>query len=244
MNNQSGTDKSAVVFGATGLVGKELISALIDEPGFERITAVARNQLLLTKPKLKHIKLSDFTRLPDIKESLKADCFFCCIGTTIKTAGSKEAFRKVDLEIPKSIARLAEDLSVPSLVVISSIGANADSSNFYLQTKGEMEREVREIFHGNLKIVRPSLLMGNRDEFRLGEKGSVAFMKGFGWLFVGPFKKYKGIYARDVARAMIRISGLPPDNLIYESDELQRISINSEIENPKSAIENKISYEN
>jgi uncharacterized protein YbjT (DUF2867 family) len=159
----------------------------------------------------------------DLRDKLKAEVFFCSVGTTIKTAGSKEEFARVDLEIPKKIAQLAEALSIPSLVAISSIGADANSSNFYLRTKGEMEKTVREIYHGNLKFVRPSLLMGNRNEFRFGEKVSVAFMKGFGWLFAGPFKKYRGIYARDVAHVMIKISDQPADKLIYESDELQKL---------------------
>ncbi len=221
MTHNTETVKSAIVFGATGLVGKELIKALLENMDFENVTAVARKQLVLTDPRLKQIKLSDFSKLMDLGDRLKAGIFFCCVGTTIKTAGSKEEFARVDLEIPKNIARLAESLSIPSLVAISSIGANAGSTNFYLKTKGDMEKAVREIYHGNLKFVRPSLLMGNRNEFRFGEKVSTAFMKGFGWLFAGPFKKYKGIYASDVARAMIKISDLPSDKMIYESDELQ-----------------------
>ncbi len=222
MNPKNEIVKSAVVFGATGLVGKELIKALLDNIDFENVTVVVRKQLALTDPRLKQIKLPDFSKLMDLRDKLKAGIFFCCVGTTIKTAGSKEEFARVDLEIPKNIARLAESLSIPSLVAISSIGADADSSNFYLKTKGEMEKAVREIYHGNLKFVRPSLLMGNRDEFRFGEKVSTVFMKGFGWIFAGPFKKYKGIYASDVAFAMIKISDLPSDKMIYESDELQK----------------------
>jgi uncharacterized protein YbjT (DUF2867 family) len=222
MNPNTEIVKRAVVFGATGLVGKELVNALLENIDFENVTVVVRKQLALTDPRLKQIKLSDFSKLMDLRDKLKTGVFFCCVGTTIKTAGSKEEFARVDLEIPKNIARLAESLSIPSLVAISSIGADADSSNFYLKTKGEMEKAVREIYHGNLKFVRPSLLMGNRDEFRFGEKVSTAFMKGFGWLFAGPFKKYKGIYASDVAFAMIKISDLPSDKMIYESDELQK----------------------
>jgi uncharacterized protein YbjT (DUF2867 family) len=217
------TRKSAVVFGATGLVGKELINALLENNDFGSITAVVRQQLVLTDPKLKQMKLPDFSKLMDLRDKLKAGVFFCCVGTTIKTAGSKEEFARVDLEIPKKIAQLAEALSIPSLVAISSIGADANSSNFYLRTKGEMEKAVREIYHGNLKFVRPSLLMGNRDEFRFGEKVSVAFMKGFGWLFAGPIKKYRGIYARDVAHVMITISDHAADKMIYESNELQEL---------------------
>jgi uncharacterized protein YbjT (DUF2867 family) len=213
---------AAVVFGATGLVGGELINELLEQNDF-KVIAVARRDLPVSNPELEIVHLEDYSQLINHKEKLKAAAYFCCIGTTIKIAGSRESFRKVDLSIPQQIAQLAESLSVPALVVISSIGADPASSNFYLRTKGEMEKTVREIYSGNLKFVRPSLLMGNRKEFRFGERASTGFMKAFGWLFTGPMRKYKGIYARDVARAMIKISRLPKDKAIFESDELQDV---------------------
>ena len=220
MTNHSDSEKTAVVFGATGLVGKELTGQLCSGSDYEKVVTVVRSKLSNTDQKVKQVKIDDFSKLMDLKDKLKAGAFFCCIGTTIKTAGSKEAFTKVDLDIPKRIAQLAEALSIPSLVVISSIGADAASSNFYLRTKGEMEKSVREIYSGKLRIVRPSLLMGNRDEFRFGEKASVGFMKAFGWMFAGPLRKYRGIYARDVARVMIKISRFKSDKVIFQSDEL------------------------
>ena len=215
--------KRAVVFGSTGLVGKELLKELLGNDEFDKVISVARKDLTVSNPRLEQVRITDFSQLMNLKDKLNATIFFCCIGTTIKIAGSKEAFRQVDLFIPQEIAKLAELLSVPSLVIISSIGASYTSSNFYLRTKGEMEKTVRELYSGNLKIVRPSLLMGQRDEFRFGEKASVGFMKVFGWVFAGPLKKYKGIYAHDVARAMIKIAQLPSEKVIYESDELQDI---------------------
>lgn len=220
MISQTDLKKCAVVFGATGLVGKELVTELCAGSDFEKIIAVTRKKLTLSDPKLEQVQIDDFSKLMDLKDKLNAGVFFCCIGTTIKTAGSKEAFAKVDLEIPKKIAHLTETLSIASLVVISSIGADAASSNFYLRTKGEMEKSVREIYSGKLRIVRPSLLMGNRDEFRFAEKLSGGFMKTFGWMFAGPLKKYRGIYARDVARAMIKISHFKSGKTVYESNEL------------------------
>jgi len=220
MTNHSDSEKTAVVFGATGLVGKELTGQLCSGSDYEKVVTVVRSKLSNTDQKVKQVKIDDFSKLMDLKDKLKAGAFFCCIGTTIKSAGSKEAFTKVDLDIPKRIAQLAEALSIPSLVVISSIGADAASSNFYLRTKGEMEKSVREIYSGKLRIVRPSLLMGNRDEFRFGEKASVGFMKAFGWMFAGPLRKYRGIYARDVARVMIKISRFKSDKVIFQSDEL------------------------
>jgi uncharacterized protein YbjT (DUF2867 family) len=220
MINQKKSEKTAVVFGSTGLVGKELLSQFISGSDYEKVVAVVRKKLSNPDPKIEQVQIDNFERLMDLKDKLKAQSFFCCIGTTIKTAGSKEAFVKVDHDIPMRIAQLAEALSIPSLVVISSIGADAASSNFYLRTKGEMEKSVREVYRGKLRIVRPSLLMGNRDEFRFGEKVSVGFMKAFGWMFAGPLRKYRGIYARDVARVMIKISRFKSDKVIFQSDEL------------------------
>jgi uncharacterized protein YbjT (DUF2867 family) len=220
MTLQTDSKRSAAVFGATGLVGKEVIAELLDNSNFNKIMAIARKPLSFSDPKFEHIHLAGFSELMDLKEKLKTDVYFCCIGTTIKKAGSQEAFKKVDLDIPLKIAQLAQALSVHSLVIVSSIGANPESSNFYLRTKGEMEENVKKIFKGNLKFVHPSLLMGNRDEFRFGEKIAIIFMKIFGWLFAGPIKKYRGISARDVARAMIKISGLAHKKMVYESDEM------------------------
>jgi uncharacterized protein YbjT (DUF2867 family) len=215
--------KSAVVFGSTGLVGGELVRELLEQQGFERITAVARRNLPVSHPKLEVLIIEDYSNLEAYKDKCKADTYFCCIGTTIKIAGTKEKFRRVDLEIPEMIARLAQSLAVPNLAVISSIGASESSPNFYLKTKGEMEKSVRSIYSGNLKIVRPSLLIGERTEFRFAEKTSAIFMKLLGWIFIGPMKKYRGINARDVARAIIKSTDLPAEKVILESDELHDI---------------------
>jgi uncharacterized protein YbjT (DUF2867 family) len=223
MENETGKSKAAVVFGSTGLVGKELVNELLNRDDYLKVIIVARRDLSVSNPKLEMFHLEDYAKLMDLKEKLKADAYFCCIGTTIKIAGTQEKFRQVDFEIPGQIARLAELLSVPYLVVISSIGASDRSQNFYLRTKGEMEKSVRELYHGNLKIVRPSLLMGNRDEVRLGEKVAVVFMKLFGWLFVGPLIKYRGIKAHDVARAMINTTHSPLEKTVFESVELHDI---------------------
>jgi len=222
-SEQDKMKKTAVVFGATGLIGKELVKALLSDDSYESVTVVVRSPLVLPDSKLSQIMLTDFSKLSELKGILKSGSWFCCLGTTIKTAGSREAFARVDLGMPEAIAGLAEAASAESLVVISSIGANASSSNFYLRTKGEMEKAVRDIYKGNLRFVRPSLLMGDRVEFRLAEGASAVFMKAFGWMMIGPMRKYRGIKAGDLARAMIIISNGPADKMIYESDELQRI---------------------
>ncbi len=216
---------NAVVFGANGLVGGELVNELLRTREYERVITVTRKSLPVNDVKLTQIRMTDFSSLMEISEQLAAQVFFCCVGTTIKKAGTQEAFRKVDLDIPLQIARLAETLAIPHLVVISSIGANAGSGNFYLRTKGEMEKIVRTTYTGNLKIVRPSFLMGKRSEFRLGEKAALVLMKLFGGLFYGKVRKYRGIYAHDVAKAMIKSTTLPADRIIIESDELQDLAL-------------------
>lgn len=216
--------RTVAVFGATGLVGKELVAQLIKNEEPEIIKIVVRKQLTLVSPRVKQIILPDLSNLNEYHDVLKADVFFCCIGTTIGKAGSREAFSKVDFDIPIAIARLAVSLSVPSMVIISSLGANPVSSNFYLRTKGQMEKSVGEIYKGNLKFVRPSLLTGKREEFRFGEKLSIIFMKIFSWTFTGCLRKYRGISASDVARGMIFISTASSDTKIYESDDLQKIA--------------------
>jgi nucleoside-diphosphate-sugar epimerase len=216
-------NKTAVVFGATGLVGSELTVELLKGSEYDKIIIVTRKELHDLNPKLEQIILPDFSGLLQLQDKLASETYFCCIGTTIKIAGTQDAFKKVDYGIPVSIAQLARDLNVANLVIISSIGADSGSPNFYLRTKGEMENEVKRIYSGNLKIVRPSLLMGKRMEYRFAEKFAVFFMKTMGWLFIGPLKKYRGINAADVARAMIRLAFLPSEKVVYESDELQNL---------------------
>lgn len=217
-------NQTAVVFGATGLVGKELVFELFEDPNYLKIIAVVRKPLSIKHSRLEQIIIEDYNQLELYKDKLKADIYFCCIGTTIKIAGTQEAFRKVDVDIPIILAHLANELGVSKLVVISSVGANANSSNFYLKTKGEMENNVKLIFRGNLKFVRPSLLVGHRSEFRFGEKLAIMMMKIFGVFMIGSLKKFRGIKAWDVARAMIKSSDLPNEQTIIESDVLHDLA--------------------
>jgi uncharacterized protein YbjT (DUF2867 family) len=212
--------RSAVVFGATGMVGKALVKELALNNEYERVVAVVRKDFDLHFSKVETLILRDFTNLPDHKRKLGANDYFCCIGTTIKTAGSQEAFKMVDFGIPLRIAEIAQDMSIPNLIIISSVGSDPRSKNFYLRTKGEMEYAVRTKYNGNLKFIRPSLLMGKRDETRFGEKVAVSMMKAMGWIFVGPLKKYRGIDAGLVAKAMIKATRLPKEKFYVESNEL------------------------
>lgn len=217
-------NQTAIVFGATGLVGKELVFELLEDSRFLKVKTVARKSLPLSHSKIDQMVVGDFSSLENRKSELAADVYFCCIGTTIRTAGNQAAFKKVDLDIPVVIASIAQSLKVPHLVIISSLGANSKSSNFYLRTKGQMEDQVQAIYKGNLKFMHPSLLMGHRSEFRFGERIGQIFFKVFGYFMLGPLAKYKGIDSWDVARGMIKAMELPADINFIESDEIHRLA--------------------
>ena len=197
--------KNVVIFGATGLTGNELLKLLVDDERYGDIIVVTRRAIENKNGEVINIVLDNFLNISDLGEKLKADLFFVCTGTTIKKAGSEKAFRTVDYEIPLRIAQYAQSLNIPGMVVISSIGANSRSSSFYLRTKGEMEEAVSEVYKGGLKFIRPSLLLGKRDEFRAGEFLASLFMRSLGWAMIGPLKRYRGVKASEVARQMANL---------------------------------------
>ncbi|MDP4208380.1 MAG: NAD(P)H-binding protein [Bacteroidota bacterium] len=215
--------KNAIIFGATGLIGNHLLFELLENEDFTSIKTITRKPLPLSHPKLQQIIVEDFEKLPDFADVIKADVIFCCIGTTIKKAGSQDAFRKVDLNIPVTVAKIAQNNNIENLIIISSIGANAGLSNFYLKTKGQMEQQVTNIFSGNLKFLRPSLLLGSRKEFRLGEEIGKVFTAMISLLMFGPLRKYRGIHALAVARGMIKAIDMPREQRFVESDEIAKM---------------------
>ena len=212
----------ACVIGATGLVGTALVRQLLDDSAFDSITVLSRRALpsLADVPRLTQ-HLVDFDRI-DALQWPHSDILFCCLGTTIKTAGSQDAFRKVDFDYVIQSARAALQAGTRTLVVVSALGANADSPVFYNRVKGEMETAVSTLGFDRLVIVRPSLLAGERSERRPGEHLALNVLKIVGWLV--PLK-YRPVAATTVARAMIRLA---KDNLpgkrIIESDQLQRLA--------------------
>lgn len=215
--------KTALVIGGTGLIGAQLVDLLLESPLYEKVI------LFVKRPSGKsHVKLQEHSIAfdqPDTYASLvKGDDFFCTIGTTIKKAGSQEAFRKVDYEYPMVFSALAQKHAVSQFLVVSSLGADKDSTNFYLKTKGAMEYELTQANFQATHIVRPSLLLGPRSEFRLGERVGAVFMKVFSFLFIGKFKKYRPIESATVARALFNLAQSNGKGCtIYESDQLQNI---------------------
>ncbi|HZK08957.1 MAG TPA: NAD-dependent epimerase/dehydratase family protein [Bacteroidales bacterium] len=221
MNRQS---KIALVFGATGLTGHHLTQQLLTNKNYREIICINRHAMGGKHERLTEI-IDDYSNLQSLNLKPPIDDVYCCIGTTIKKAGSKESFKKVDLDLSLAITRLAADKKAGKLLVVSSIGAKAKSGNFYLRTKGEMEQQVLQI-DGPLKtIVRPSMLLGERNEKRTAETLGQWLMKTISFLMIGKLRKYRPIPAADVARAMIAIANSEPTaQIIFESDDLQEIS--------------------
>jgi uncharacterized protein YbjT (DUF2867 family) len=187
----------AVVIGATGLVGRECVTQLANRPEFERVTAVARRALpdALESPRLRTV-LIDFDRLDERPDVFQASHVFCALGTTIKQAGSRERFRQVDFGYPLRVAELAKAAGARHFLLVSSVGASSASRGFYLRVKGELEAAIVALGFPSVTVVRPSLLLGGRNEFRLGEEIAMRLS----WAFP---RKYRAVHVRDVARALV-----------------------------------------
>jgi len=206
--------KKTLVIGATGLVGNQLIELLLADGGYA-VTALVRKPVPIKHKQLTQL-IFDFEN-PD-QSMVLADEVYCCLGTTIKVAGSKPAFYKVDFEYVLSIAQIAHGNGASKFALVSSMGANKDSAIFYNKTKGAIEAAVTTIGYKSLFILRPSVLLGDREEFRLSEKIGKTIMSVFA--FAMP-KKYRPIEARQVAIAMIACMSLDKSGVqILESDAI------------------------
>jgi uncharacterized protein YbjT (DUF2867 family) len=218
------TIKSALIVGATGLVGNELLNVLLTQSKYESVKVLTRRFIPLNHPKLEQI-ITDFDQLKQYQQHFQVDDVYCCLGTTIKTAGSQDAFKKVDFTYPLELAQLTKASGAQKFFMISSMGADANSKVFYSRVKGEVETELKKLGFSSLHIFRPSLLLGDRKEFRLGEKVGVLLSPVLSFLMVGSLKKYKPIHARNVAMAMYKASELPESgSFTYESDEIYMLS--------------------
>ena len=216
--------KTALIIGSTGLVGSHLLNLLLDSNDYIKVITFVKRDAGIKHPKLtQHI--IDFDKPETYKELVVGDDFFCTIGTTIKKAGNKEAFRKVDFEYPRQFATFALQNKVKQFLIVSSLGADANSGNFYLKTKGEIQDFLKECNFESVSILQPSLLLGNRTEFRLGEKIGAFFMKTLSFIFIGNLKKYKPIEGKTVAKALLITAQKNYKGFhIIESDSIQKIA--------------------
>lgn len=197
--------RSAVLLGASGLVGSECLKILLAEQSYARIHAMVRRPLETDHPKLSQHRVS-FDELPDAGPSWSSDAVFCCLGTTISKAGSREAFRRVDYHYVLEAARRAAESNAGSFLLVSALGADERSRIFYNRVKGETERDVAALELNRVVVLRPSLILGKRTEYRLMEHIASAVLKPVAGLMVGPLRRYRPIQASMIARAMVRMS--------------------------------------
>jgi uncharacterized protein YbjT (DUF2867 family) len=217
--------KTAVVLGATGLIGQHLVQELLQNEFFSKVRILVRRPLSLNHPKA-DIQVVNFNDEKDIAARIDiGDVIFCCIGTTRKKVkGNKTEYRKVDYDIPIITARLGIQHGFNQFLIVSAIGANPLAANFYLQLKGCIEEDVTALPFESIHIFRPSILLGKREEFRLGENIGKTFMKGISFLLLGAWRKYRPIAAADVAKAMVAAANKEEAGVhMYEYDEMKEL---------------------
>ncbi|QHT69789.1 oxidoreductase [Rhodocytophaga rosea] len=215
--------KTALVLGATGLIGSHLLSLLLEDKRYSLVRVLVRKPLPIQHANLQQIT-ANFDTLSAYKNSFAVDDVFCCLGTTIKKAGSQEAFYKVDATYPYEAARLAKEKEARQYLIVTAMGADKNSRIFYNRVKGEVEEKIAGLNFPAFHMLHPSLLMGERNEKRTGEQIGQAVMGTLGFLMVGPLKKYKAIEGSTVAKAMLNIANQNLSGMhIYESDQLQEL---------------------
>lgn len=210
--------KTAIIAGATGLVGSQLLERLSGSERYDRVIALTRTALTLANPKVQNI-ITSFRDLPAALSGVRQDDVFCCLGTTMAKAGSKQKFYEVDYEYPLVLARTTLGLGAKQFLLVSALGADQSSSVYYNKVKGEVEDAIRALHFQTIHIFRPSLLLGPRNEKRPGEDAAKALYKVFG--FIIP-QKYKAIQASTVAEAMGAFASKDlTGTYIHESRQLQ-----------------------
>jgi uncharacterized protein YbjT (DUF2867 family) len=217
--------KTAVIAGTTGLIGQQLVHLLLHDEDYARVIVFVRKRISLEHDKLEQ-RIIDFDKLEaSVEEGLQGSYVYCVLGSTIKKAGSQEAFRKVDYEYPLSLGRLSAKAGAAQYSIVTAMGANIRSKIFYNQVKGQTETALKELNLSALHIFRPSLLLGDREESRTGEKIASAIAKMLPFIWVGPLAAYKPIHVQTVAQAMISVSRLNEKGVhIYESAEIPRLT--------------------
>ena len=215
--------KTALLFGSSGLVGGHLLNELIQNDNYNKIKLFVRSVPEISNPKIEIIK-TDFNNLKNHKEDIKGDDCFFCIGTTKQNSPNKNEYRRVELEVPKQVAQIAKSNSVNSFFFVSSGYADSKSSGDYLKFKGEVEEELKRLDFSKLGIMRPSFILGDRKEKRVGEKIGILIFKLLSPLLLGPLKKMRPIHSETVAKAMIRAANEELEKNIFESDEIDELN--------------------
>lgn len=212
--------KSALIIGATGLVGGACLAQLLKDDSFDKVTALTRSPLSVKHPKLNN-PVVDFSKVDAYAKFCFGDILFSAMGTTIGKAGSKEAFLMVDYTYPFEVAKAARQNGVATHVLVSSLGAAPSSPIFYSQVKGKLEQSISAMGFTTNIIIQPSILLGERNESRPMERIGQSFANHCRFLFVGPLAKYRGVKAGTVANAMITLAkGSNNGDIVVENKEL------------------------
>lgn len=217
------TAASALLLGATGLVGGQLLDLLLDDPAYGRVVVLGRRPVKRTHAKLEQ-QVADLGRLDEHAGQFAVDDVFCCLGTTIRAAGSQEAFRRVDHDYVVGSARVAASAGARRYLLVTAAGADPRSRFFYNRVKGDAEAGVRAQPFEGVVILRPSLILGPRAERRTAEAVAQRLAPALNAVMVGPLRRYRAIEARTIARAMVRLAGERPRGVrVVENDEIQAI---------------------
>ena len=215
--------KTALLFGSSGLVGGHLFNQLIKDTNYSKIKLFVRSVPEISDPKVEIIN-TDFNNLQNHKADIIGDDCFVCIGTTKQSSPDKDEYRRVELDIPKEIAKIAKSNLVNSFIFVSALYANPKGLGDYVRFKGLVEEELKILNFPKLGIMRPSFLMGDRKEKRASEKIGIFVFKLLSPLLLGPLKKMKPIHSETVAKAMITVVQNDIQQIIFESDEIDQIN--------------------
>ena len=214
----------AVIAGASGLVGGELLQLLLQETYYDEVLILVRKEISLQHKKLVQL-IVDFDNLDKVRSGINGHALFCCLGSTKSKTPNLKVYRKIDHDYPVKLAQIAKQNQIPQYHLVSAIGANSKSSNFYTKMKGETEEDIQSVGLKSLHIYQPSLLTGNRKEHRLAERIATKVMKVIDPLLIGGLKKYQSISAATVARAMYKQSLNKEEGVfIHPSDHIKQLA--------------------
>lgn len=215
--------KKAILFGASGFIGSQLLQALLIDAEYEQVIIVVRKPLQVTHQKLK-ILIGDFDSLPQLKNDIIGNEIFIALGTTKKNTPDQNKYYEVDHDYPVLAAKMAKENGAESVFIVTAVGANASSRIFYTKTKGETERDIIALDFKHTHIFQPSMIMGNRKENRAGEKIFIKIFSFISPLLVGKLSKYKGIHGKDVAMAMLNAAKSQTGKVkIYQWSEMMEL---------------------
>jgi uncharacterized protein YbjT (DUF2867 family) len=214
----------AIIVGASGLIGSNLLNVLLQQPGYGEVLIVVRKELPLQHKKLTQLVI-DFGRPDAYAKSITGDAIFCCLGSTRKKTPDLTDYRRIDHDYPLQLAKIALKNKIGQYHLVSAIGANASSSNFYTKMKGETEDDIKKVGLPSLHIYQPSLIMGDRKERRLAERFFMGLMKIIDPLLIDGLKKYRSIPAATIAMAMFKQSLIKQEGIfIHPSDQIKQLA--------------------